>query len=310
MPSNFSTRHVSKQSKTFPLGIVVISILFLSFLLWSKWDRISQFFGNTSLNTSINDAGFTVGESISLEGQIRQDGDFITHTHTLLTQSSWVFGLKSKNINLNQYSGAISLEWVIDSQHSGLVIIQVTSVMDLNPISPIVESWTLNTGAQLTGQISPIVTGTSQSPVTATSPTTVSAPIAGSKIPLSVQAGVEQVPITIGTGTLFTSSRGHNILFPSKKISFQSVTIAPIDFGIKGLRCYTQMNVVAYLNKAQVATAPAVKIYECTNKTNSFPSQFGSILLDDGRVFLIEATDPAWWDFANAIEITTVATTN
>lgn len=310
MPANFSTRHVSRQQKSFPLGIVVISILFVSFLLWSKWDRISQFFGSTSATAPLSDSWFVPGEAISLEGQIRQDGDFITHTHTLLTQSSWVFGLKSKTINLNQYSGTISLEWVIDSQNSGLVIIQVTSVMDLNPISPIVGSWILDTGAQLTGQAASVATGVSKSVVTSTSAAVTSTPVVGTKVPLSVQAGVQQVPITIGTGTLFTSSRGHNILFPSKKISFQSLTIAPTDFGIKGLRCYTQMNVVTYLNKPQVATAPAVKIYECTNKTNSFPSQFGSILLDDGRVFLIEATDPAWWDFANAIEITTVATTN
>jgi hypothetical protein len=52
-----------------------------------------------------------------------------------LTQSSGIFGLKSKTVNLNLYTGHISLEGIVDSQQSGLVIIQVTSVMDLNPIT-------------------------------------------------------------------------------------------------------------------------------------------------------------------------------
>jgi len=68
--------------------------------------------------------------------------------------------------------------------------------------------------------------------------------------------------------------------------------------------------VVAYANKVNITTAPSVKIFECTNKTTTVPSQFASITLDDGRVFLIEATDPTWGNFANAIEITAIPTAN
>ena len=99
-------------------------------------------------------------------------------------------------------------------------------------------------------------------------------------------------------------------MFPSKKISFSSINLAATDFGVKGLRCYAQTNVVDYANKVNLSTAPSVKIFECTNKSTTVPSQFASVTLDDGRVFLIEATDPAWGNFANAIEISATTPTN
>ncbi|MEI6426548.1 MAG: hypothetical protein WCO66_04315, partial [Candidatus Absconditabacteria bacterium] len=103
MASNFSAHHVVKEKpRNFPWGIVLICILFVSFLLWSKWDKVTQIFTTTtSLTTSLDDTGFVVGDPITLEGEIRPDGDFLTHTHTLLTQSSGVFGLKSKTVNLS-----------------------------------------------------------------------------------------------------------------------------------------------------------------------------------------------------------------
>ncbi|MEI6426606.1 MAG: hypothetical protein WCO66_04665, partial [Candidatus Absconditabacteria bacterium] len=237
------------------------------------------------------------------------------HTHTLLTQSSGVFGLKSKPVNWSQYSGNISIDCVVALQRSGLVIIEVNAVMDLNPV---VSTGVALTGASITGQVvtgqsitgqtvTPLATGTTQTTQVTSVVSTTSSSI---KKSLVVQEGLEQFPVTIGTGTLFTSSRGHSILFPSKKISFQSITIAATDFGIKGLRCYSQINVVDYANKSQLTTAPAVKIFECTNKTTTVPSQFASITLDDGRVFLIEATNPVWGTFANAIEITAIPTAN
>lgn len=312
MASDFTAHHVVKQSsRNFPWGIVVVCLLFISFLLWSKWDKIIQiFWTSTTITASLNDTGFVVGDPITLEGEIRSDGDFMTHTHTLLTQSSGVFGLKSKTVNLSQYSGTISIDGTIALQHSGLVIIEVSSVMDLN----LQSTGLVVTGAlEMTGQT--VVTGETTTSLitgtTTTQTTTTSATVTpGSKKPLTVQEWIEQFAVTIGTGTLFTSSRGHSILFPSKKISFQSLSLTTTDFGIKGLRCYSQINVVAYANKAQVTTAPAVKIFECTNKTDTVPAQFASITLDDGRVFLIEATDPIWGNFANAIEISAIPTTN
>ena len=263
-----------------------------------------------ALTTSLDTTWFVVGDPITLEWEIRADGDFMTHTHTLLTQSSGVFGLKSKTINLSQYTWTISIDGTVALQNSGLVIIEVSAVMDLNPQSTgLVLSGALEATGQtvVSGTVAPAITwATTQAPVT-TTPTTI---VPGTKKPLTVQEWIQQVPVTIGTGTLFTSSRGHTILFPSKKISFQALNLATTDFGIKGLRCYSQINVVNYANKAQIATAPAVKIFECTNKTDTVPAQFASISLDDGRVFLIEATDPTWGSFANAIEISAIPTTN
>lgn len=110
----------------------------------------------------------------------------MTHTHTLLTQSSGVFGLKSKTINLSQYSGTISIDGTVALQHSGLVIIEVSSVMDLNVQSTgLVVTGALETTGQtvVTGQTTTsVVTGTT------TQTTTTSATVTpGSKKPLTVQ---------------------------------------------------------------------------------------------------------------------------
>gem|GEM_PF-1971341 len=167
----------------------MICLLFISFLLWSKWDKITQIFGpSTDLTTSLNDTGFVIGDSITLEGEIRSDGDFMTHTHTLLTQSSGVFGLKSKTINLSQYSGTISIDGTVALQHSGLVIIEVSSVMDLNVQSTgLVVTGALETTGQtvVTGQTTTsVVTGTTTQTSTTTTPATVTP---GTKKPLAVQ---------------------------------------------------------------------------------------------------------------------------
>lgn len=317
MASSFTTHHViKKNNSTFPWGILIACILFFSFLLWSKWDKITHFFSNTtSLTNSLDDIWFVVGNPITLEWEIRSDWDFITHTHTLLTQSSGVFGLKSKTVNLSQFSGMISIDGTVALNNNDLVIIEVVSVMDLNPkqITGVVLTGSNITWQAITGDIPPVLpTWASQVAPSATVVTWTVQSIwnQGTKKLLSVQEGLQQFPVTIWTGTSFVSSRWHSILFPSKKISFQGLNLAATDFGIKGLRCYSQINVVAYANKANITTAPSVKIFECTSKTDTVPAQFASIALDDGRVFLIEATDPAWGDFANAVEITEVATTN
>lgn len=69
MATNFSTHHVSrKPSSNFPWGIVLACVLFVSFLLWSKWDKINHFFNSdTGPTAALEDSGFIVGSPITLE---------------------------------------------------------------------------------------------------------------------------------------------------------------------------------------------------------------------------------------------------
>lgn len=123
-PSKFSYRNSS--SNTF--WIILISVLFFLFLVFSKWNKIEDFFG-FSVNKPVATEEFVLWEEISVEGIITQDWDFITHTHKLSTLSSGVFWLKSRNINLNQYSGTVLLEGFVDNKNQWLYILDVTKVM-------------------------------------------------------------------------------------------------------------------------------------------------------------------------------------
>ncbi len=136
---------ISKSRNSNATWIIVICILFVLFLIWNKRSQVSEFFGLGQWTWEVS-SGLRFGESVSIEWEIRQDGDFVTHTHKLYTESSWVFGLKSKTINLNQYSGFIAIEWVIDTENDGIYIIEVNNIISEVSTSPL-ETEILNTGA-------------------------------------------------------------------------------------------------------------------------------------------------------------------
>ncbi len=124
VPTNFAHKHGSPNA----FWIILISVVFFLFLVFSKWNKIEQFFG-LSLEQTEYTSDFVLGEEVSVEGLLTQDWDFITHTHKLSTLSSGVFGLKSKTINLNQYSGTVLVEWFVDTEHQWLYIIDVTKII-------------------------------------------------------------------------------------------------------------------------------------------------------------------------------------
>lgn len=141
VPSKFSHKHWS--SNTF--WIVFVSVLFFLFLVFSKWNKIEEFFGFSVDRTVVNEE-FVMWEEVSVEGILTQDWDFITHTHKLSTLSSGVFWLKSKSINLNQYSGTVLLEGFVDNKHQWLYILDVTKIMsqfDDNPLDENLATWTV-----------------------------------------------------------------------------------------------------------------------------------------------------------------------
>jgi len=124
LPTKFAHKHWS--SNTF--WIILISVLFFLFLVVSKWNKIEEFFWLWLDNIQV-ESGFVLWEEVSVEWILTQDGDFVTHTHKLSTLSSWVFGLKSKKINLNQYSWTVLIEWIIDTEHQWLYIIDVDQII-------------------------------------------------------------------------------------------------------------------------------------------------------------------------------------
>jgi len=74
-------------------------------------------------------SGLQVGQQVAIEGILTADGDYINYTHQLQTASDGIFGLKSKTIDLNQYSGTISIEGTVEKENSGMYIIDVINVI-------------------------------------------------------------------------------------------------------------------------------------------------------------------------------------
>ncbi|PJA49223.1 MAG: hypothetical protein CO170_00180 [candidate division SR1 bacterium CG_4_9_14_3_um_filter_40_9] len=136
--------------------------------------------------------------------------------------------------------------------------------------------------------------------VTTTTPTTTT----NGGTSLTTPSGVKQFPINLEKALTFTSSRGgYSIIFPSSNISYDSSN-TQTDLDTAGINCSTQFNVIKYSDKANLDITPAVKIYECRVKnTVNIPSIYAQKTLEDGRVFLIEAVDPARVDFVNNIVI-------
>jgi len=145
--TDFPSKHFAKNpnsSNTF--WIILVCVLFVWFLVWNKWSKISDFF-SSNWDVAIS-SGLVIGSQISVEWEITLNGDFITHTHTLTTQSNGIFGLKSKEINLNQYTWNISVEGIIDNQYNDLYILDVTKVISLE------QTGNLQTWADLTWDLS------------------------------------------------------------------------------------------------------------------------------------------------------------
>lgn len=121
---------------------------------------------------------------------------------------------------------------------------------------------------------------------------------------LEVPADVDQFPINLEKSKTFSSRRGHNVTFPSSNISYGEQNMSS-GLGLNGVRCFAQMNVIAYKNKDMLDSSPALRIYQCTIKDGSeLPAGFRRVTASEDKDFLIEVADPSWTNFANNVQIT------
>ena len=106
------------------LVIVIIVTFLVAFFLVKNLGTIGN---RISWGASETGAHLAVGQSVSLTGEIVQNGDYITYTHTITTTDYGVVGIKSKTIDLNQYSGIVLVQWVVEKKQNDLFIVEVTS---------------------------------------------------------------------------------------------------------------------------------------------------------------------------------------
>lgn len=120
--------HTSKPKKSgVSVGvlilIVVVTFLF-AFLVFQNMGTIgSRFTGWTAQQPAV----FKVGQSVSLSGTVVQNGDYVTHTHTLTLLDGMVVGIKSKTVDLNAFFGMVVVQGVVQKELNGLFIVEVTA---------------------------------------------------------------------------------------------------------------------------------------------------------------------------------------
>lgn len=127
-------------------------VLFAS-IAWAALLAIILYISLSTLSSSQNEPATTLqaqwwekGDDVSLTGVIVSDGDLRFYTHTLDHTEYGIVGLKSRNINLSAYKGAVEVAWTIDTEIDGMVVIDVSSVILLP------EDAAIQTGIQTSEQ--------------------------------------------------------------------------------------------------------------------------------------------------------------
>lgn len=119
----------------------------------------------------------------------------------------------------------------------------------------------------------------------------------------NINSDVKQFPINKEKSMTYNSSRWeYSITFPSSNISYSANGVDE-DFGQTWVRCTYATKVIQYPDRENLQSTPSVIIYECKAK-DGLTSPEGSVLQELwDKKFVIKVLNPAWWDFANNIEI-------
>lgn len=129
--------------------IILISILFVTFIWYEKWDQIQEsIYQNMQKNIETGTLLF-INDEISLSGKIADNGDLISFSHTLWTQEYGLLWLKSKKIDLFKYKDNVYIQWIVSDIKNNTPIIEVTSIvsLDIDALSgEIIEENPINSG--------------------------------------------------------------------------------------------------------------------------------------------------------------------
>lgn len=99
-----NTRSFKKQQKPsvnrILVGIVAIFVLLLGYFFY----RIFFAAPDISVDRQQQEQLFSLGQEIYLEGELLSNGDIITHTHTIVDTTYGSIAVKSKSLNLGDFS--------------------------------------------------------------------------------------------------------------------------------------------------------------------------------------------------------------
>lgn len=319
----FERHQQSKWWQSTMIYILVILIIILAGAsIYLSWNRISTLRSHSIYpTTNITTEGiiWSIWSSITLSGSLSIASSGITDYTHILTTDIGNISLKSSLIDLMNYEGPISIEWIIQTPSWNTPIVDVMMILSGSPTTSISTgdivtednlSWDMN-DETITDNIQTwsVQTGWNQPSTPVTNPDTTSSmsqSLSSSNNILS-EPSVSQFRINTGQSLTFKINRWFSIVFPTRNIAYQANNINTwLEFG-KNIACSVVTNAIVYKDQSLVNESPSVQIYECITK-NSLDTtsiQWYRVLLwnSDRKVFLVKVNDPTWTRFANNIEI-------
>lgn len=108
--------------------IVIITTIVVSFIVYQNVDNIKELFGGGD-DIVAQENLLVVWDEITLEGYMAADGDIRTYSHTLQHPEYGYVGLKSREIDLNEYAEwNVTIQGVVDRLQWSTYVIEVSDI--------------------------------------------------------------------------------------------------------------------------------------------------------------------------------------
>ncbi len=124
----------SKWVSMFTMVIIVISVIVLTVIIYSKFDQINNLVDETTENiVRINDTDYKIWDSATLSGAIEQ-WNLVNYTHQITVWTgtdAQVFGLNSNSINLAKYQWDVEVSWTVSDIKNGVILLNISKVLEI-----------------------------------------------------------------------------------------------------------------------------------------------------------------------------------
>lgn len=126
---------INKPKKTVSLSTFIVSLVMVAALVtivFLKWDDIMWFFWiEQEMDETENYRWLSVWDEVEFSWFINADGDMENYTHRYKSDKYWVIWLKSKTLNLNNYTNEVYVEGVVEKIYREIPIVLITTIYNI-----------------------------------------------------------------------------------------------------------------------------------------------------------------------------------
>lgn len=121
---SFRKQHSASRTWIWILIAIVAAVLIGGFV----WYRLFVASPNLSSTEDNQPSLFSLGQEIEINGELKSDGDIVTHTHTITDPIYGILAVKSKVLNLGEYKGIVEAIGIVEKFYQGNPIIEITTL--------------------------------------------------------------------------------------------------------------------------------------------------------------------------------------